>query len=100
VVEHRLVPRNIEEVKYFGQRGSRPQDELLVIDHQAIPRPNLFAVVVHHADGVVPLLQTLSVAAQVETSDCHLKPNVKHQNTGFTNNNFEAETRHNLQQDC
>jgi len=73
VVKHRLVPRDVQEVEYFGQRGPRPQHQLLVVHHQTVPGADFIAVFVHHADGVVPFLQTLPVAVQVETGDRHLK---------------------------
>lgn len=72
VVEHRLIPRDIQEVENLGQRGPRPQHQLLVVHHQTVSGPDFVAVFVHDADGVVPFFQTLSIAVQVETGDCHL----------------------------
>lgn len=73
VVEHRLVPRNVQEVQYLGERGPGPQHQLLVVHHQAVFGPDAVAVLIHHADGVVPFLQALPVAVQVEPGDGHLK---------------------------
>lgn len=80
VVEHCLIPWDIQEVEDLGQGGPRPQHQLLVVHHQTVSGPDFVAVFVHDADGVVPFFQTLSIAVQVETGDCHLYGNGKRHN--------------------
>lgn len=40
--------------------------------HHAAVLADVPALLVHHLDGVVPLLHALPVAAQIEAGDCHL----------------------------
>lgn len=70
-MQHRLVPRYIQELQHVLHPRAGVQDQLLVRHAETPLGPQLPALVVHGFDGAVPLLQTLSVTGQVEAGDCH-----------------------------
>ena len=72
VVNDRFVPANVEKVENPAHGGLRVQHKLLVVDGHARVGPDRHALGVHVLDDVVPALQTVLVAVQVEAGDGHL----------------------------
>ena len=69
VVQHGVVPGQVEEVEDVLEPALRVKHELLVVDGQAARRAELEALVVHRLHRLVPLLQAGREALEVEARD-------------------------------
>lgn len=72
MVQHRIIPGNVQELEHLLHPLLGMEHQLLVGHAQTFSGTQLLTLVVHGLHGAVPLLQALAVAGQVETGDGHL----------------------------